>query len=85
MAYACICHFLFVPLQSILCNKQNNHIDEHMGTPWKPYIIQLNPAEGIETVGAEGADAIRTYKILEDDHIVIIRNNEKYDVTGKKL
>ena len=56
-----------------------------MGTPWKPYIIQLNPAEGIETVGAEGADAIRTYKILEDDHIVIIRNNEKYDVTGKKL
>ena len=25
------------------------------------------------------------YKILEDDHVVIIRNNEKYDVTGKKL
>lgn len=59
--------------------------DEHMGTPWEPYIIQLNPAEVIETVGAEGADTIRTYKILEDDHIVIIRNNEKYDVTGKKL
>ena len=25
------------------------------------------------------------YKIIEDDHVVIIRNNEKYDVTGKKL
>ena len=25
------------------------------------------------------------YKILENDHVVIIRNNEKYDVTGKKL
>ena len=25
------------------------------------------------------------YKILEDNHVVIIRNNEKYDVTGKKL
>ena len=25
------------------------------------------------------------YKIIENDHVVIIRNNEKYDVTGKKL
>ncbi len=58
--------------------------DEHVGTPWDPYIIQLNPAEGIEAVGA-GTDDSRVYKVLEDDHIVIIRNNEKYDVTGKKL
>ena len=27
----------------------------------------------------------RPYKIIEDNHVVIIRNNEKYDVTGKKL
>ena len=27
----------------------------------------------------------RPYKILENNHIVIIKNNEKYDVTGKKL
>ena len=27
----------------------------------------------------------RPYKIIEDQHVVIIRNNEKYDVTGKKL
>ena len=25
------------------------------------------------------------YKILEDDHVVIIRNNEKYSITGTKL
>ena len=28
---------------------------------------------------------LTTFKILEDNHVVIIRNNEKYDVTGKKL
>ena len=27
----------------------------------------------------------RPYKILENQHVVIIRNNEKYDVTGKKM
>ncbi len=27
----------------------------------------------------------RVYKVIEDNHVVIIRNNEKYDVTGKKL
>ena len=27
----------------------------------------------------------RPYKVLEDNHVVIIRNNERYDVTGKKL
>ena len=27
----------------------------------------------------------RPYKILENQHVIIIRNNEKYDITGKKL
>ena len=27
----------------------------------------------------------RVYKMMENNHIIIIRNNEKYDVTGKKL
>ena len=27
----------------------------------------------------------RPYKIIENDQVIIIRNNEKYDVTGKKL
>ena len=30
-------------------------------------------------------DDSAVYKILENDHVVIIRNGERYDVTGKKL
>ncbi len=30
-------------------------------------------------------DGTGVYKLIENDHVVIIRNNEKYDVTGKKL
>ena len=33
----------------------------------------------------EGRGEASPYKLLEDDHVVIIRNGEKYDVTGKKL
>ena len=31
------------------------------------------------------AEEVGVYKLIENDHVVIIRNNEKYDVTGKKL
>jgi hypothetical protein len=31
------------------------------------------------------AENTGVYKILENDHVVIIRNGERYDVTGKKL
>ena len=31
------------------------------------------------------ADECRPYKIIENDHVIIIRNNEKYNVTGQKL
>ena len=30
-------------------------------------------------------DGTGVYKLIENDHVVIIRNNEKYDVTGKKM
>ena len=30
-------------------------------------------------------DDHRPYKLIENDHVVIIRDNVKYDVTGKKL
>ena len=46
--------------------------DSHHGSLKAP--IVLRPA------GKTGV-----YKIIEDNHVVIIRNNEKYDVTGKKL
>ena len=46
--------------------------DAHHGSLKAPII--LKPGE-----------TSRPYKIIEDQHVVIIRNNERYDVTGKKL
>lgn len=31
------------------------------------------------------SDDLRPYKVIENNHVIIIRNNEKYDLTGKKL
>ena len=45
--------------------------DAHHGTLKAPIILQ--PTDD------------RPYKIIENQHVVIIRNNEKYDITGKKL
>ena len=46
--------------------------DAHHGTVKAPIVLKK-------------ADETGVYKIIENDHVVIIRNNEKYDVTGKKL
>lgn len=48
--------------------------NSHLGTLSAPVVLM--PAE---------ADDNHTYKIIEDDHVLIIRNGERYDVTGKKL
>ncbi len=45
--------------------------DAHHGSLSKPVV--LTP------------DDNRPYKIIEDDHVVIIRGGERYDVTGKRL
>ena len=45
--------------------------DAHHGTLRSPVIMR--PGDN------------RPYKIIENNHVIIIRNNEKYDVTGKKL
>lgn len=45
--------------------------DSHVGSIEAPVMLRM--------------DKNRPYKILEDNHVVIIRNNEKYDATGKKL
>ena len=45
--------------------------DSHQGSVQSP--IVLKPGDN------------RIYKIIENSHVIIIRNNEKYDVTGKKL
>ena len=51
----------------------DNIPDSHYGSLKAPVI--LVPEEDKNSV----------YKIIEDDHIVIIRNGERYDPTGKKL
>ena len=50
----------------------NYSADAHHGTLKAPIVLRK-------------ADETGVYKILENNHVVIIRNNEKYDVTGKKL
>ena len=45
--------------------------DNHHGTLKAP--IVLCPGDN------------RPYKIIENNHVIIIRNNEKYDITGKRL
>jgi hypothetical protein len=49
----------------------NYSADSHAGSIKAP--IVLKPTDD------------RPYKIIENNHVIIIRNNEKYDVTGKKL
>ena len=46
--------------------------DAHHGSLKAPVILQ--PVENE-----------RPYKIIEENHVIIIRNGERYDVTGKKL
>jgi len=49
----------------------NNSADSHHGSLRAPIILRK--------------DDNRPYKIIENDHVVIIRGGERYDVTGIKL
>ena len=44
-------------------------------------VFEVDPATDITNANVD----INAYKRIENNHVVIIRNNEKYDVTGKKL
>ena len=59
--------------------------DNHIGTPWEPYIIQLNAAQGVEEI--EASATLGGYcKILINGILYIVRpNGEMYDVTGKRV
>ena len=59
--------------------------DNHLGTPWEPYVIQLNAAEGVEEI--EASATLGGYrKILINGILYIVRpNGEMYDVTGKRV
>ena len=47
--------------------------DAHHGSLKAP--VLLRPAE----------DETGVYKIIDNDHVIIIRNGERYDVTGVRL
>ena len=60
--------------------------DDHIGTPWAPYIIDLSVLRNsLEDVSGDTHHGSNVRKIIEDGHVIIIRGNERYDVTGKKL
>jgi hypothetical protein len=60
--------------------------DDHIGTPWAPYIIDLSVLRNsLEDVSGDTRHGSNVRKIIEDGHVIIIRGNERYDVTGKKL
>ena len=59
--------------------------DNHLGTPWEPYVIQLNTAEGVEEIEASATPG-GYRKILINGILYIVRpNGEMYDVTGKRV
>ena len=63
---------------SYICPSSIEYIpDSHLGSLKAP--VLLVPVTG------NPSPVTAPYKIIENDHVVIIRNNEKYDVTGKKL
>ena len=60
--------------------------DNHIGTPWEPYVIQLNAAQGVEDVQGNNVQCTKVRKVLINNHIYILRpDGEMYDVTGKRV
>ncbi|MBQ7531027.1 MAG: hypothetical protein IJT12_04915 [Paludibacteraceae bacterium] len=55
--------------------------DATLGTLAEPYIIQLNPADGVDYTNSDANAA----KLLENGILYILRNGEKYDATGKRV
>ncbi len=63
---------ILMPIINDQSSMINYEADSHHGSLRAPIILRPTDGTGV-------------YKIIENDHVVIIRNNEKYDVTGKKL
>lgn len=60
--------------------------DNHIGTPWEPYVIQLNAAEGIEDVQGDNVQCTKVRKVLINDHIYLIRPDGKvYTAQGAEV
>ena len=59
--------------------------DDHIGTPWEPYIIQLNPAEGFEEVQGDNVQSTKVRKVLREGILYIERNGRIYSTTGQEV
>lgn len=61
--------------------------DSTLGSLDEPYIIQLGVIEGVENIHNDTAtdSGSRYTKIIENGILYILRNGEKYEVTGKKV
>ena len=70
--------------------------DNHIGTPWEPYVIQLNPAEGVEEVPSDQVPSdkvprdqvpsTKVQKVLINDHIYLIHPDGKvFNILGAEV
>ena len=61
--------------------------DSTLGTLAEPYVIQLGVMEGVEDIQGDTAtdSGSRYTKIIENGILYILRDGEKYEVTGKKV
>ena len=61
--------------------------DAILGTLAEPYIIQLGVMEGVEDIQGDNATGSGNgyTKTIEDGILYILRNGDKYEVTGKKV
>ena len=72
--------WLNVQINGKIANNQINNPDSHYGSIESPVLL-IPSANGQS--GADGSGEV--YKILDNGHVVIIRNGERYDVTGLHL
>lgn len=59
--------------------------DGHIGTPWEPYVINLQKTEGIEDAVGDNAQSTKVRKEFINGTLYIIRGNNRYDATGKQV
>ena len=59
--------------------------DDHIGTPWEPYIIQLQKEEGLEDVQGNDGQSTKARKEFRNGILYIIRGGKTYTATGQEL
>ena len=57
--------------------------DDHIGTPWEPYVIQLQPTQGIEQAPITNDQSPVTNKVIRDNRLLILKGDKTYNVLGQ--